>query len=66
MCIRDRAYGDPLKICRLLLANNDKLKWDQLIFEVGWVHVSFNTRRRNQVLTAHFTPSGVRYTQGLA
>lgn len=60
------AYGDPLKICRLLLAYNDVLRWDQLIFEVGWVHVSFNVRQRNQVLTAHFTPSGVRYTQGLA
>lgn len=60
------AFGDPLKICRALLHEQATLKWDQLIFEVGWVHVSFNTRRRNQVLTAHFTPSGVRYTQGLA
>lgn len=60
------SYGDPLKVARVLLANNDQLKWDQLIWEVGWVHVSFNTRRRNQVLTAHFTDNGVRYSQGLA
>lgn len=60
------AFGDPLKICRVLLAEQPTLKWDQLIFEVGWVHISFNVRRRNQVLTAHYTPSGTRYTQGLA
>lgn len=60
------AFGDPLKICRFLLAEQPTLKWDQLIFEVGWVHISFNVRRRNQVLTAHYTDNGVRYTQGLA
>jgi hypothetical protein len=59
-------FGDPLAICRLLLAERESLKWDQLIFEVGWVHISFNVRRRNQVLTAHFEPGGVRYTQGLS
>lgn len=60
------AFGDPLKICRLLQSEMATLKFDQLIFEVGWVHVSFNSRRRNQVLTAHFADGGVRYTQGLA
>lgn len=60
------AFGDPLRICRYLLMHADKLQWDQLIFEVGWVHIAFNMRQRNQVLTAHFTPSGVRYTQGLS
>lgn len=60
------AFGDPLTICRALLANKDVLRWDTLIFEVGWVHISFNVRRRNQVLTAHFTSNGVRYTEGLA
>ena len=59
-------FGDPLKICRFLLAEQATLKWDQLIFEVGWVHISFNTRRRHEVLTAHYTPNGTRYTQGLA
>lgn len=59
------AFGDPLKICRYLQGKMALLKFDQLIFEVNWVHVSFNTRRRNQILTAHFTPTGVRYTEGL-
>lgn len=60
------AWGDPLKICRLLQSEMDTIKFDQLIFEVGWVHISFNARRRNQVLTAHFVDSRVTYTQGLA
>lgn len=59
-------WGDPLKICRVLQAETAALKFDQLIFEVGWVHISFNQRRRNQVLTAHFADGRVTYTQGLA
>ena len=58
-------FGSPLTVCRRLLALQDRLKWDQLIFEGAWVHVSFSPRRRNEVLTAHFTDAGVRYTQGL-
>jgi hypothetical protein len=60
------AWGDPIKICRLLQSEMATLKFDQLIFEVGWVHISFNSRRRNQVLTAHFVDGRVNYTQGLA
>jgi hypothetical protein len=59
-------WGDPLKVCRLLQSEMATLKFDQLIFEVGWVHISFNPRRRNQVLTAHFADGRVTYTQGLA
>lgn len=60
------AWGDPIKICRLLQSEMATLKFDQLIFEVGWVHISFNSRRRNQVLTAHFVDGRVNYTLGLA
>jgi len=60
------AWGDPIKICRLLQSEMATLKFDQLIFEVGWVHISFNSRRRNQVLTAYFVDGRVNYTQGLA
>lgn len=60
------AWGDPIKICRLLQSEMAAIKFDQLIFEVGWAHISFNPRRRNQVLTAHFVDGRVTYTQGLA
>lgn len=57
-------FGAPLAIVRELQKSN--LKWDQLIQEGSWVHVSFAPEMRQQVLTAHFevatgTPS---YTQG--
>lgn len=60
------AFGDPLTVCRFLQGKMDEIKFDQLIYEVNWVHISFRVRRRAQVLTAHFSPNGVRYTEGLA
>ena len=60
------AYGTPMVICQRLVQEIAALKFDQLIFEGSWVHVSFSARRRNEVLTAHFSPAGVTYTAGLA
>ena len=59
-------FGTPRDICASLVQQMGDLKFDQLIYEGGWVHISFSARRRNQVLTAHFEPGGVRYTAGLA
>lgn len=44
-------YGTPFEICRLLEASD--LRYDQLIFEGTWVHVSFVDYRppRRSVLT---------------
>lgn len=58
-------FGSPLAIVKRLQQTN--LKWDQLIQEGSWVHVSFDPKMRQEVLTAHFaaatgTPS---YTQGV-
>lgn len=39
------------------------LKFDQLINESGWVHISFNRdQQRHQCLIAHFSKTGVTYT----
>lgn len=59
-------YGSPRQVCELLVHQAALIRFDQLICEGSWVHVSFAPNRRNQVLTAHFTPGGVTYTQGLA
>jgi hypothetical protein len=59
-------YGSPSEVARQLVSFMPQFKFDQLIQEGGWVHLSFAPRRRNEVLTAHFTPSGVSYTRGLA
>lgn len=58
-------YGAPRAVCAHLLAHLAHLRFDQLIHEGGWVHISFGPRPRNEVLTAHFTAAGVSYTRGL-
>lgn len=41
------------------------INFDQLILEGSWVHISFDPRMRQEVLTAHFAGGGVTYTEGL-
>lgn len=66
-------YGSPLDICKLLIANQSLIRFDQLILEHTWVHISFaivNGNPRNQVLSllssGHYAPgltdkNGVKY-----
>lgn len=48
-------YGDPAAICKLLVANADLIRYDQLILEHTWVHISWNSIpnaiQRGQVLS---------------
>ena len=42
--------GDPFAVCQVIAASD--LEFDQLIHEFGaWTHVSFDPRRRGQLLT---------------
>jgi hypothetical protein len=58
-------FGSARDVCLFLVGRMPGFKFDQLIHEGGWVHLSFAPRRRNEVLTAHFAASGVNYTRGL-
>lgn len=58
-------FGSPLTVARWLVAH-PSVKWDQLIMEGQWCHISFSEHPRGQVLTAHFEPGGVSYTSGLS
>ena len=59
------AFGSPADIVRQLRDGDyGRLKFDQLIQEGSWVHISFDPRQRRQVLTAHFGPNGTTYSQG--
>lgn len=58
------AYGSPLEICRAIFAA--KIPYDQLIQEGSWVHVSFASEMRQELLTANFGPTGTSYIKGLA
>lgn len=59
------SFGDPLHICRAIIANKDTIPFDQLILEHGWVHISFailSGQPRGQVLSLL---SNGHYAQGL-
>jgi len=57
-------YGSPLKICKAIAASG--IKFDQLIQEGTWVHISFSDANRREVLTADFSKGKATYTKGLA
>ncbi|MDP1738926.1 MAG: D-Ala-D-Ala carboxypeptidase family metallohydrolase [Caulobacter sp.] len=43
------SFGDPLAVCRAIVAGG--IKFDQLLQEGTWVHISFDPRMRGQVKT---------------
>ena len=58
-----RSFGTPLQICQRIIKAG--IKFDQLIQEGVWVHISFDPQMRNQVLTASFANGTTTYTNGL-
>lgn len=47
-------FGNPLDICKMLITHTDLIRFDQLILEHTWVHISFailSGKPRNQVLS---------------
>ena len=55
-------FGSPLDIVHAI--QKTELKFDQLIQEGTWVHISFDPQMRGQVMTATFTDGTPHYTQG--
>ncbi len=58
-----RGFGTPLQICQKIVSAG--VKFDQLIQEGTWVHISFDPQMRNQVLTASFGNGKTTYRSGL-
>ena len=58
-----RDFGTPLQICQKIVASG--LKFDQLIQEGTWVHISFDPRMRQDVKTAIFGGGSTSYRSGL-
>lgn len=56
-------FGTPAEIARMLVESG--LKFDQLILEGTWVHISFAPTMRQQVLTATFVAGTPNYTAGV-
>jgi zinc D-Ala-D-Ala carboxypeptidase len=61
-------FGTPRSIARHLMTHAPELRFDQLIFEGTWVHISFVPGKgRGEVLTAHFMAGQpVTYSRGVA
>ena len=57
-------FGTPQAVAKAVADHH--LKFDQLIYEGTWVHISFDPKYRGQLLTAHFVPgSPTSYTNGI-
>ncbi len=59
------AFGMPSTIVQYLMRHSTQVRYDQLICEGTWVHISFAARPRGEVLTAHFGAGGTTYTPRL-
>jgi hypothetical protein len=55
-------FGSPLEIVHAI--QKSAIKFDQLIQEGDWVHISFDPQMRMQIMTATFTDGTPNYTQG--
>jgi zinc D-Ala-D-Ala carboxypeptidase len=49
------SFGSPLQVCKHLMEFKDLIRWDQLILEHTWVHISWNSipssSQRGEVLS---------------
>jgi hypothetical protein len=58
------AFGKPIEVAKKIAESN--LKFDQLIYEGTWVHISCDPQNRRQLLTARFKDGHTYYTTGIA
>ena len=57
------SFGTPLEVAKEIAESN--LKFDQLIFEQNWIHISCDPKNRRQLLTATFKGGKAFYTVGI-
>ena len=57
-------FGTPKEVANKIAES--PIKFDQLIYEGTWIHLSIDPRNRREVLTAHFGKGKTTYTKGIA
>ena len=57
------AFGKPIEVAKKIAESN--LKFDQLIYEGTWIHISCDPQNRRQLLTARFKDGHTYYTTGI-
>jgi hypothetical protein len=58
------SFGSPIAVAKKIAESN--LKFDQLIYEGTWIHISCDPQNRRQLLTARFEHGHTYYTTGIA
>jgi uncharacterized protein YcbK (DUF882 family) len=58
------SFGTPLAVAKKIAESN--LKFDQLIYEQKWIHISCDPKNRRQLLTARFINGKAHYTTGIS
>jgi zinc D-Ala-D-Ala carboxypeptidase len=56
-------FGKPIEVAKKIAESN--LKFDQLIYEGTWIHLSCDPKNRRQLLTARFEHGHTYYTSGI-
>jgi zinc D-Ala-D-Ala carboxypeptidase len=57
-------FGTPKEVANKIAQS--AIKYDQIIYEGTWIHLSVDPRNRRDVLTAHFKGGKATYTKGIA
>ena len=57
------SFGTPLEVAKKIAGSN--LKFDQMIYEGTWIHISCDPKNRRQLLTATFKGGKAFYTTGI-
>jgi hypothetical protein len=56
-------FGTPKEVANKIAES--PIKFDQLIYEGTWIHLSIDPRNRRELLTAHFSKGKTKYTKGI-
>ena len=57
-------FGTPKEVANKIAES--PIKFDQLIYEGTWVHLSIDPKNKRELLTAHFGKNKTTYTKGIA
>ena len=58
------SFGTPIEVAKEIAESN--LKFDQMIYEGTWIHISCDPKNRRQLLTAQFKGGKAFYKEGIA
>ena len=56
-------YGTPKEAAKKIAES--PIKFDQMIYEGTWIHLSIDPKNRRELLTATFTKDKTHYTKGI-